>query len=346
MSNEITTVANPFKTQEPAQSKSVLGSVLQTKAAAEVQAAVFLAKQFPRDQVAACDRILNACQRSSLAKNAMYEYNRGGSVIKGPSIKLVEVIAANWGNIQYGTRELERNENESVMQAYAWDLETNTHHAIEFVVPHKMKAKGDFKTLDDPRDIYENVANMGSRRVRACILRVIPSDVVESAVDQCNKTLKASVDITDESMKILLAKFKEFNISKSQIEKRIQRRFETIQPGQWISLRSIYASLIDGMSVPEDWFQPEESEEVSTAASVVAQAAKKATKKDQSQPEESPSMYDMMVNNIQEAKDIKMLEGLKPGVDTETQTGEITQEQGTELKKLIDERIAAFNKSK
>ena len=33
------------------------------------------------------------------------------------------------------------------------------------------------------------VANQGARRVRACILGVIPGDVIDSALVQCNATL-------------------------------------------------------------------------------------------------------------------------------------------------------------
>lgn len=66
--------------------------------AQEVQASVIMAKKFPRDQQAAFNRILQACARPSLAEEAEYAYPRGGETITGPTIRLLEVCAQNWGN--------------------------------------------------------------------------------------------------------------------------------------------------------------------------------------------------------------------------------------------------------
>lgn len=47
-----------------------------SREAQEVQVAMIAAKKFPRDEVAAYNRILQDCQRTSLAEKAMYEYPR------------------------------------------------------------------------------------------------------------------------------------------------------------------------------------------------------------------------------------------------------------------------------
>jgi hypothetical protein len=99
------------------------------------------------------------------------------------------VLAQNWGNLAFGVKELEQREGESVAMAYAWDLETNVRQEKVFTVKHSRKAKGSITKHDDPRDIYELVANTGARRLRSCILGIIPGDIVEQAVEECNKTL-------------------------------------------------------------------------------------------------------------------------------------------------------------
>lgn len=43
----------------------------------EVQGQIIMAKKFPRDVIAARNRILTACQRKRLAEQAEYEYKRG-----------------------------------------------------------------------------------------------------------------------------------------------------------------------------------------------------------------------------------------------------------------------------
>ena len=127
MSNQ---VASPFSGNQitrPQQANAMIESESQ-RSIAEVQAAMAIAKRFPRDEVAAMDRIINSCQRATLAKTAMYQYPRGGQQVSGPSIRLAEAMAQHWGNIQYGIRELSQNNGESTVEAFAWDIETNTKH--------------------------------------------------------------------------------------------------------------------------------------------------------------------------------------------------------------------------
>jgi len=149
------------------QSKQSLATVQveSDRAQAEVQAAMILARRFPRDPVLALDRILNACTRPALAEGALYCYARGGTDITGPSIRLAEVLAQNWGNLQFGVRELEQRDGESTVEAFAWDIETNVRQVKIFQVKHERHTKQGAKRLTDPRDIYETVANQGARRL-------------------------------------------------------------------------------------------------------------------------------------------------------------------------------------
>lgn len=256
-----TLVSNPFAQSTGAVSTPSTGQATvatdQARAVAEVQAALMIARMNPRDPVKAMDRILNACTRPMLANAATYAYSRGGSDVTGPSIRLAEAIAQGWGNIQYGIREISQSGGVSTVAAYAWDVETNTRREVVFQVQHKRDTKKGSYTLKDGRDIYELVANQGARRVRACILGVIPGDVVEAALAQCAVTQKANVDMTAEGLQNLVEGFARFGVSKAQIEKRIQRRIDAIQPAQVISLRNIWKSIRDGMSAPDEWFEPE-----------------------------------------------------------------------------------------
>lgn len=225
------------------------------RAIAEVQAAVVMAKRFPRDQKRAYDKIMLACQRMSLAESAIYSYARGGTDIAGPSIRLAEAIAQAWGNLQFGIRELEQRNGESTVEAYAWDIESNTRQVKIFQVVHKRHTKKGSYDLTDPRDIYETVANNGARRLRACILGLIPGDIVDAAVAQCEATLTAKADTSPEATKKLVEAFKVLGVTKEQIEKRIQRTLNAITPAQIVGMRKIYNSLKDGMSSPADWFE-------------------------------------------------------------------------------------------
>lgn len=254
---------NPFLPTAPQNSAVSTVQTENSRAVAEVQSALVIAKQFPRDMNQAYDRIMNACQRPALAQSAVYSYARGGSSITGPSIRLAEAIAQNWGNIQFGVRELSSENGESTVEAFAWDMETNTRQTKIFQVRHWRHTKGGGYKLTDPRDIYELVANNGARRLRACILGVIPGDVIDAAVEQCDQTIRASADTSPAGVLKLLKSFEKHGVTKEAVEKRIQCRIEAISPAQVVSLIKIGTSIKDGMSAAKDWFeiQPEKSEQ-------------------------------------------------------------------------------------
>lgn len=222
----------------------------------EVQAAMVIAKRFPRNETQSYNRIMRACQRKKLAETAMYEYPRGGTKVTGPSIRLAEAMAQNWGNIDFGIVELEQKAGESQVMAYAWDLETNTRQTKIFSVPHIRSTKKGNIPLTDPRDIYELVANQGARRLRACILGVIPGDVVDAALEECNKTLTRNtkeplIDLIRDMAHIFE---KDFSVPIEAIEKFIGCKSEAFTMNDLVRLKKVHRSLSDGMAKREDYF--------------------------------------------------------------------------------------------
>jgi hypothetical protein len=233
----------------------------QSRSITEVQAQVVLARQFPRDPIISTDKILKECQRITLAEQAVYSYPRGGQEITGPSIRLAEAIIRSWGNCLAGITEVDRNNKESSMLAYAWDLETNTMIRKEFKVPHTRDTKQGKKELTDDRDVYEVTANQGARRLRACILGLIPGDLVDAAVSECKRTLTASIGNTKEAIEKMVTAFQTFGVTRQMIEKRLQHRIESTQAAEIIALRSVYNSIKDKMGSVEDYFETDKKPE-------------------------------------------------------------------------------------
>jgi len=261
---------NPFSNQElaaPLQANALQEAESQ-RAIQEVQASMVIAKKFPRDELAAMDRILNACTRPMLAETALFSYPRGGMEVTGPTIRLAEAIAQNWGNIQFGIRELSSQNGVSSVEAYAWDLQTNTRQVKQFQVPHLRFTRANGNTpLTDPRDIYELIANNGARRLRACILGVIPGDVIEGAINQCHVTLSANVDLSEENIKKMAGLFSSYGVTSEMLQEKIGRRLESINAAQVLQLHKILTSLKDGMSKPSDWFTMVDTSNPETQAS-------------------------------------------------------------------------------
>ena len=197
-------------------------------------------------------------------------------------------MAQNWGNLDYGILELEQKNGESQVMAYAWDLETNTRQTKVFSVPHVRGTKKGNVPLTDPRDIYEMVANQGARRVRACILGVIPGDVVEAAVEECHKTLENGnteplIDRVRKGIKLFEDKF---SVTQQMVEKYIGCKSEAFSEHDMIRLNNIYRSLRDGMAKREDYFDisiPEGDSEIENPFPDGGEE-KKAGKKDGAEP--------------------------------------------------------------
>ena len=243
-----------FAKSETQKEEGALVQVAESRAVAEVQAAYVIAKKFPRNQHECYSNIMEACKRPFLAEQAMYAYPRGGTLVTGPSIRLAEAMSQCWGNLDCGIREVSQANGVSIGEAYAIDLQTNTRATKIFHVPHVRDTKKGRVKLTDARDIYEIVANQGSRRLRACILAILPGDVVEAAVDRCKKTLESSdVPLTEQVRKMIVA-FDEFGIKVEHLEKRLGHKLDAIIAAEIVTLKNIYKSIKDGMAAREDFF--------------------------------------------------------------------------------------------
>ncbi len=164
-------------------------AVEQSRAVAEVAAAVQVAQQCPRDIRRAWAEMEDACRRIGLAEVAFYSVpNRG----RGPSVHLARAIALIWGNHDSGVTELSRDDARgmSEVRAYAWDQQTNVRSSRTFQVPHAKMAGGQRKALTDLGDVYLNNQNVGARALRECIWATIPRDYVDRAQEVCRETLQ------------------------------------------------------------------------------------------------------------------------------------------------------------
>lgn len=252
--NELVDYGFSDKNDVTKRENNVMAQSSEAKSMQEVQAALVIAKKFPRSMSQSFQDIMDSCKRPFLAEQAMYAYPRGNQTVTGPSIRLAEVLAQNWGNIECGIRELSQENGISEVEAYAWDYQTNFRCNKIFHVPHERHTKQGKKRLTDPRDIYELVANNGSRRLRACILAVIPGDIVEAAVKQCEKTLASDKEPIGDRIRKMIEKFSELDVKVEHLEERLGHKLEVTSEIELVNMIAIYKSLKDGMASREDFF--------------------------------------------------------------------------------------------
>jgi hypothetical protein len=352
-------VVSPFAGSRNAIADTAGARQDQSRELAETQVKYLMAQQFPRDVVANMDKILNAFTRPTLAEQSQYQFSRGGSDISGPSIRAAEAIAQQWGNIEHGFRERSRGVDAtgvpfSEVEAFCVDLESRTSKRLQFIVRHWRDTKQGGYKLKDERDIYELMANQAQRRVRACILAQIPGDVVDAAMQQADATLRTKADTSPEAMEKMLAAFEPFGVTKEHIEKRIQRRLDSIQPAQVVTLKRIYASLRDGMSTPSEWFEIADTAEAGQTTTLKditeKHAAQKAANKQKKQPQQRDAFEqppapaaDDIIAEINKAVDPDVLDLAMDGFrsDAETISAEDMQRIEDAYQKRREELLGA-----
>ena len=227
-----------------------------SRAIAEAQGKLVIAKRFPRNEVEAYAKAMEACQRPTMAAKAFYSFPRGGQTVEGPTIRFAEELARCWGNIDYGIKELSQDDGKSEMQAYAWDLETNAQSVQNFTNPHQREQGKKMVKLTTQRDIYENNANMATRRLRSRILAILPSWFVEDAIEECKKTLAGRNDtpLIDRVKKMVVA-FAKLGVTQEQIERRLKKKIDTMNADDFVEYTGIFNAIKQGESKIADWFE-------------------------------------------------------------------------------------------
>lgn len=237
--------------------KSQATNIEQSRAVAEVQAMVLVAQRAPRDETRAMTAALQSCEQFEVANRAFFSFRRGNSNVNGSSIHLATELARCWGNIDYGIMELDRDDaaGHTEMMAFAWDLETNTKSRQTFFVPHTRDTREGKKPLTDMRDIYENNANNGARRLRECIFRVLPPYLKAAAEDRCRKTLERGDSDEPIAVRIAngLAAMAKIGVSIDRIEAQYGKSANWT-PVELANLQIAYKSITRGETTADEAF--------------------------------------------------------------------------------------------
>lgn len=260
---------SPFALQQ--QAGGALATITSNAAVVETMASIYIAKQFPRNLAEVKHRMEDACSFLSLAAAATYSYKRGNQTVTGPSIRLAECLLACYGNAEAGWREVSRHRDPvkgcgvSECVAYAFDKETNTRKDIMFSVPHwrDTKTKDDKGRrgyeLTDDRDIYEVCANMAARRVRSCILAILPAWLKEDALDEVGRTIAKfeGKEKLPDMVSRMVSAFEGMGVSVAQLEVFLGHAVSQCTKPELRGLRDTFNAIQEGAVRMEDYFPPQ-----------------------------------------------------------------------------------------
>ena len=252
-------------------------AVESSRAIAEAQGKLLMAKRFPRNYTESYAKAIEACQRKGFAEKAFFSYPRAGQTVTGVTIRFAEEMARCYGNLDYGIKEMSHEEGKSEMQAYCWDLETNTISSQNFTVEHILETKSGNRKLTSQRDIYERTANDGARRLRSRILAILPPDLVEDCILECKKTLAGQNDIPlIDTIKNMVTGFAKIGVTKEMLEKRLGHTLESVNTDELTEYIGIYNGLKQKETTISDWFeQPKTASQMTELLKSEEEKAKK-----------------------------------------------------------------------
>lgn len=238
----------------------------------EIQGAIFLAKQFPRDEQTVFGKLMTACRRASLAKAAAYAFPRGGATITGPSVNIARVAAQIYSNVRWGYDIVRSDDEEVTLEGWAWDIENNV----------KVTAQDHFKKLiyrkaggwikPDERDLRELISRRAAFLIRNCLLQILPKDLIEDALAICKQTLVKGIKDPKSESKQLIVDFGAYNVTVEMLQELAQSKewdAETI-----IELQGVLNSIREGNTKVRDHFFKKEEEEVEQKPTITSDQMK------------------------------------------------------------------------
>lgn len=256
---------------------------------AEVQAALTIAKKFPRDESACYAKVIKAFQRPGVATNARYSFPRGkgGQRVSGPSVDCARELARIWGNIRYGVQVVSSQDGEIQLEGYAWDMETGARAVAQDRFAKLIQRKVGDKTVwvePDERDARELIFRRGAILVRNAILSIIPSDITDAAEATAIETMRKSEagkleKSREETVRELVLAFDRIGVSVDMLSRRLGHEVSLITADEMVELRAMWKSINDGNSKRTEYFEFSETGKASEKSAAATEAIRDLTKK-------------------------------------------------------------------
>lgn len=152
------------------------------------------------------------------AASCIYSLPRGGKQITGPSIRMAEICASAYGNLQVGARVLDAEEREIAAQGAAWDMEKNLRCTIE--VRRRITRRDGSRYDDDMITITGNAA--ASIALRNAIFRVIPRAYIDQIYNEAVKTAVGDAKSLAARRLRVLELFEKLGVSRERVFAKLE----------------------------------------------------------------------------------------------------------------------------
>jgi hypothetical protein len=223
-------------------------------ARAEVDQQVATARALPRSIEKAMRNITSlATLDDQSAEECIYALPRGGKAIKGPSIRLAEIIASQWGNCRVGARVVHIDRVEKYVEAEGifHDLESNT--ATTSRVRRRISDRNG-KILND--DMILTTGNaVCSIAKRNAILGAVPKAVWRKAYSAVEQVISGDIKTLVERRASAMKAFAAFGVKPEQIFLALGvQGMDDISLDHMITLTGMHSAIKNGEETVETLF--------------------------------------------------------------------------------------------
>lgn len=288
-----------FGSAELEHRRETQSTAMAERAKAEVQARFIMAMQRPRDIDDVRVRLLKHCDRKGFALRAEYSKPVGGSKVTGPSIRFVETALQEYGNNEPAATCVYEDDEKRVMRVSVTEFERNvTYHddaVIEKFVERKnprdseiigsrTKQNGEivYKVRATEDDLANKQAAAVSKKIRNLGLRILPTDLVEEAMEVCRETRQKDIAANpDAARHRIVDAFAELNVTPTHLTEFLGSPIAQASPADLDELRVIYATIRDGEARWTDILEAKRAErgEVEKPGKKASEAAEKVRSK-------------------------------------------------------------------
>lgn len=213
---------------------------------AEIDTAITTARSFPRSVKRAIDNIVTlATLDEATAVECIYALKRGGKTLRGPSIRLAEIIGQQWGNNRSEARvvQIDRVNKMVVAEGMFHDLETNM--LTKATVQRRISDRNGRIYNDDMIAVTGNAACSIAKR--NAILAGVPKGIWRRGQEAAEHVIRGDAKTLGERRDVAVKAFAHFGMSAEQVFQVMDvKGIEDIGLDDLVTLRGMYASLKNG----------------------------------------------------------------------------------------------------
>ncbi len=235
---------NKVEATEQTQVQAVPNDALSLIIKAEIDTKISTAKAFPRS----IDKFMKgamsmATVTEDVAASCGYSVSRAGGSITGASVRLAEIVCANYGNLIAGTRVIANDGKTVTAQGFCHDLEAN--YSVQVEVKRRITNKYGQTFSEDMQVVTGNAAC--AIAYRNAVFKVVPASLIESIYERTREIVRGSAETLAVRRTKAMEYFKGIGVSDKQVfDKLGVRGIDDIDLHRLVTLTGLRSSIKNG----------------------------------------------------------------------------------------------------